>query len=182
MIFGVTGKSGSGKTTFCERACNKYAINPESPVHLNVDDFCHLALAANKCEVCNILGLPTDVSRQELGEAVFTNRDKYGKVVAIIWPVVEDLLNAAIDNAIFHRRNVYLDYILLPHAKALWDRCDVKILLVADDEERKERAMARDAITEEAFALRDSKSIEYDLDVFDYVIYTGKKARKTQGE
>ena len=47
--------------------------------------------------------------------------------------------------------------------------CDIKILLDIPYEVRKQRAMERDGITEEAFALRDQASLNYDLSDFEYI-------------
>ena len=48
--------------------------------------------------------------------------------------------------------------------------CDLKILLDIPYEIRKQRAMLRDNITEEAFDLREKASIDYEADKFDHVI------------
>ena len=50
------------------------------------------------------------------------------------------------------------------------DAKNLKILLDVPYEIRKERAMLRDNITEEAFQLREKASIDYDVNKFDYVI------------
>ena len=53
--------------------------------------------------------------------------------------------------------------------------CDIRILLDIPYEIRKERAMRRDNISEEVFNLRESASIDYDKDQFDYVLKTNNK-------
>lgn len=64
---------------------------------------------------------------------------------------------------------IILDWLLLPISK-YFDKCDIKILLDIPYEERKERAIKRDNITEEAFDLREKASISFDVNKFDYVI------------
>lgn len=64
---------------------------------------------------------------------------------------------------------IILDWILLSISK-YFDICDIKILLDIPYEIRKERAIKRDNITEEEFDLREKASINYDTNIFDYVI------------
>ena len=64
---------------------------------------------------------------------------------------------------------IILDWLLLPISK-YFDMCDIKILLDIPYEVRKERAMKRDNITEEAFDTREKASIDFDKNAFDYVI------------
>ena len=64
---------------------------------------------------------------------------------------------------------IILDWLLLPISK-YFDKCDVKVLLDIPYEVRKERAIKRDNITEEAFDLREKASISFDINKFDYVI------------
>ena len=71
-------------------------------------------------------------------------------------------------------KTIILDWLLLPLSK-YFDMCDVKILLDIPYEVRKERAMRRDNITEEVFDLRESASIDYDENQFDYVLKTNNK-------
>ena len=58
--------------------------------------------------------------------------------------------------------------------------CDIKILLDIPYEIRKQRAMKRDNISEEAFDLREKASITFDKSSFDYVLKTNdeKTVRK----
>jgi dephospho-CoA kinase len=53
--------------------------------------------------------------------------------------------------------------------------CDIRILLDIPYEVRKQRAMLRDNITEEAFLLRDKSSISYNNEDFDVVLKTNNK-------
>jgi dephospho-CoA kinase len=53
--------------------------------------------------------------------------------------------------------------------------CDTKILMVADEEDRKKRVMARDSISVEYLNKRDSAGINYDDIEFDQIIYTSEE-------
>ena len=50
------------------------------------------------------------------------------------------------------------------------DMCDKKIFLNIPYEVRKERVIKRDNITKEKFDLREKASIDFDENVFDYVL------------
>lgn len=164
-IFGVTGKSCSGKSSFCVKFTTTHGL------YVSIDELCHQELEKRRVDVCELFGLPLTASRREIGEKAFTNRDKYDVLVQWTWPPVE---KTVLDIIELSREDVYLDYILLPLAKTIWDKCDVKILVEAPKELRTRRALERDGLTLEQFALRDSKSIEYDKFSFDYRVFTGE--------
>lgn len=69
---------------------------------------------------------------------------------------------------------IHLDWLLLSISK-YFDMCDIKILLDIPYEVRKQRAMKRDNISEEAFDLREKASIEFDEKAFDYVVKANDK-------
>ena len=50
--------------------------------------------------------------------------------------------------------------------------CDIKILLDIPYEERKQRALKRDNISDYEFDLREKASIDYSNEIFDYVVKT----------
>lgn len=162
-IFGVTGKSCSGKSSFCR----KFTRN--GGVYISIDELCHQVLAEKHDEACALLDMPLSSTRKEIGEKVFTDRAKYDTLVRLTWAPVEKLVLSAIDAA---EDDVYLDYILLPLAKSIWEKCDIKILVDAPLETRKQRAFERDNLTPAQFSLRESKSIEYDSFEFDYKVFT----------
>lgn len=64
---------------------------------------------------------------------------------------------------------IILDRILLSISK-YFDMCDIKILLDIPYEVRKQRAMKRAGIKEEAFDLREKASIGFDENSFDYIL------------
>ena len=75
-----------------------------------------------------------------------------------------------IDNFLSENKDniVILDWILLYISK-YFNMCDIKILLDVPYEVRKQRAMKRDNISKEAFALREKASIEFDKKIL--IIY-----------
>ncbi len=75
---------------------------------------------------------------------------------------------------IYKDRIIILDWLLLPISK-YFDMCNIKILLDISYEVRKQRAIKRDNISEEAFDLREKASIEFNESAFDYVLKTNDK-------
>ena len=63
---------------------------------------------------------------------------------------------------------IILEWALLPISK-YWDNCNLKILIKADYQERKNKVIQRDNITEEYFLKRDSGSMDYTQMDFDYI-------------
>ena len=156
MIIGITGKSGSGKSTlgkFFETLDYRY---------ISVDEVGHLVIESCADILVEEFGTK---DRKELGDIIFNNRDKYQKLVELIWKKQQEL----IDKELKLYDNVVIDFILLPHTK-YWDICDRRILCKCPDSIRKERVLKRDKITEEYFNLRENKSIEYNEKEMDLII------------
>ena len=156
MLIGITGKSGSGKSTlgrFFETLDYRY---------ISVDDIGHGVI--DSCADILMEEFGTS-NRKELGNIIFNNRDKYEKLVELIWNKQEKL----IDNELKLYENVVLDFILLPHTK-YWNKCDRRILCKIPEDIRKERVLKRDNITEDYFQLRENNSIEYNEKEMDLII------------
>ena len=62
-----------------------------------------------------------------------------------------------------------LEWTLLPKVE-YWSKCNYKILVESDANERKEKVLKRDNITDEYFNKRDSASIDYSDIKFDYIL------------
>jgi dephospho-CoA kinase len=90
--------------------------------------------------------------------------------------ITQDFIEKEIDKFINENKDkiIILDYILLPITK-YFKKCDIKILLDVPQNIRKIRVIQRDNITEEAFMLRDSSSIEYNKSDFDIVLNSEKE-------
>ena len=110
------------------------------------------------------------IDRKYLGDLIFENRHLYKEMSDLIW----DIMEYYIDYIIATHDDVILDWILLPHTH-YWKMCDTKILMVADEEDRKKRVMARDNISAEYLSKRDSAGISYDNIEFDQIINTTRK-------
>ena len=74
----------------------------------------------------------------------------------VTWGYMQEMLDEILKNE--NKSTIILEWALLPISK-YWDKCDIKILMKANDIERKSRVMKRDNITEEYFFKRDKNSI-----------------------
>lgn len=166
MIIGITGKSGVGKSTYA------YKLAEENSFHVvHIDKISHriMNLPAIKSVLIGIFGdeVIKDgvVDRKYLGDLVFTNRHLYKEISDLVW----DMMKNTIDHILSTHENVILDWLLLPHTH-YWKMCDKKILIVADEEDRRNRVMARDNISAEYLNKRDAAGIHYDDIEFDEII------------
>ena len=168
MLIGICGKSGSGKSTVASILKEKY-----NAIHLEIDKVGHhvLVLEDVKKELVNAFGKEVikegKVNQKQLGNIVFEKRNEMEKLTDITWKYMQQEIDAVINE---HKNQIILlDWLLLANTK-YFDQCDIKILLNIPYEVRLQRAMKREHISEEAFALREKASVEYDPSKFDLVI------------
>ena len=173
-IIGVTGKSGSGKSTFTEMLSKKLKCNS-----IDIDKIGHKAvkdknIAKKLCETFGkeILGENNEIDRKKLGNIVFSSKEKMDKLTDITWKYMQEKLDDMLERETGSA--IILEWALLPISK-YWEMCDVKILIKADDSERKKRVIQRDNISEEYFEKRDASSIDYTPYEFDYIIENNAK-------
>lgn len=166
MIIGITGKSGVGKTTYADKIAKE---NGFRVVHIDKISHGIMNLAAIKARLIDIFGdeVIKDgvVDRKYLGDLIFTNRHMYKEMSDLIW----GMMKHRIDHILSTHENVILDWILLPHTH-YWMMCDKKILITANEEQRKEMVIKRDNISKEYLEKRDSAGISYDDFQFDEII------------
>lgn len=175
MIIGICGKSGCGKSTLAEQIIS---LTNNKAIHLDIDKVGHkvLLLPEVKEELINSFGetiiSDNNVDRKKLGEIVFDSRNEMNKLSDITWKYmqieIDEFLNENKDKI------VILDWLLLSISK-YFNMCDIKILLDIPYDIRKQRAIIRDNITEEAFDLREKASIDFNEENFDYIFKTNDK-------
>lgn len=171
MIIGITGKSGVGKSTYAEKFAKE---NGYFVVH--IDDIGHKVLESSdiKNKLLELFGddcvVNGTVDRKYVGDLVFTNRHFYKRLSDLVWSSMKNEIDAILS---LHC-NVILDWILLPHTH-YWKMCDEKILMIADEEDRKNRVIARDNISVEYLNKRDSAGINYDDIKFNQIICITKE-------
>lgn len=178
-IIGITGKSGSGKSTLTALLSEKWQCQS-----VNIDKIGHKATSDEKnskrlCEVFGnkILDEDGKIDRKKLGNIVFSNKEQMTILTDITWHYMQKILDEIIKKET--GEIIILEWALLPISK-YWEKCDVKILIKADDEERKEKVMQRDYISEEYFLKRDAGSIDYTPYKFDYVFHNDYKTEKME--
>lgn len=174
MIIGICGKSGCGKSTLARLIKEKH----ENAIHLEIDKVGHNALKDDLVKEKlveafgeNILD-ENIVNRKKLGEIVFSNRKKMDKLTDITWECMQRQIDEFLSNN--KDKIIILDWLLLTKSK-YFDLCDIKILIDIPYEVRLKRAIKRDNITKEAFDLRESSSISFDYNCFDYVFEENSK-------
>ncbi len=167
-IIGITGKSGSGKSTLAKLLSDNLDCNV-----VNVDKIGHKAtqnceIAKKLCEIFGtpILGKDGNIDRKKLGNIVFANKEKMDILTDITWEYMQNILDEILQKE--EKEIIILEWALLPISK-YWNISYIKILMTAKDEERKDKVMQRDKISEEYFIKRDSGAIDYTPYQFDYI-------------
>lgn len=168
-VIGVAGKSGSGKSTFASLLAQKL-----NGIYVDMDKVCHEALLDSTISqtLCSkfgngILGSNGQIDRKKLGNIAFTHPSNMQVVTNLTYAYMDKQLESLLKQK---DTTIVLDAILLPQTH-YWDICDSKVLVLADDTKRKEKVMERDHISEEYFAKRDARSIDYSSFHFDYVFF-----------
>ena len=145
MVICIVGKSGSGKSTI-SNMLEKYSKNI---IKLDVDLLSHKTLEIDevKNEILNKIGNVFDdnfnVDRKQLSKIVFNNHDKLSILNNISWKYMEIM----IDNFLEENKDkiVIIDWLLSPLTK-YFSSSDLKILVDADYNVRKNRVIKRDNI------------------------------------
>lgn len=168
MIISICGKSGSGKSTLAKKIIEER----KNAIHIDIDKIAHQVLTIPEVkqqleEHFKDVLTNNEVDRKKLGPIVFSSQENMDILAQITWPYMEQEIDRIINQN--KDKIIILDYLLLPKTK-YFEQSDIKILLDIPKEVRKERIVKRDNISEDKFNLRDSSSMEYDKEKFDYVI------------
>ena len=168
MIIGVTGKSGVGKSYFCEKM---ESANPNRFVHVNIDEIGHKVVEHPfvKGKIVDIFGKDC-VKGKSLGDMVFNNLNLYKALADITWPPMAHYIDGVLSVCEKKGIDVILDWILLPKTY-YWNMCNVKYLITMDEDRRKTSVMSRDNISEAYLESRDRNGMEYDESQMDYIIW-----------
>ena len=170
MIIGICGNSGCGKSTFADELVE---YSNGRAIRLDIDTIGHDVLLLDKVKEELIETYGEDiiyngyVDRKKLGKIVFDNTKEMDKLTEITWKHMEETIDKYIQKN--KDKTIILDWILLPKTK-FFDICDIKILLDIPYEVRMNRAMLRDHITEEEFALREKAAYKYNKKDFTYIV------------
>ncbi len=165
-LIGITGKTGSGKSTIATILSQKLGGQ-----YVDIDKIGHQATSnpAIAKKLCNIFGnqlLDNNgyINRKKLGNIVFSDTNKMQILTDITWEYMEQELNKIL---LQKQKYFIFDWALLPKVK-YWDMCDIKILVTANDIIRKKRILERDHISEEYLEKRESATLDYSKLTFNY--------------
>ena len=182
-IIGITGKSGSGKSFFASTLSEKLNCP-----YVDVDKIGHKATSDSEIlkKLCKnfgneILNQDGSLDRKKLGSIVFSDSSKMDILTDLTWTYMKKQLDILVSAA---SNYIILDYALLPICD-YWEKCDFKILVTADINQRKNVVLKRDNITPEYFDKREASSVDYSSVTFDYIFkndYTAETLNNAYAE
>ncbi len=120
--------------------------------------------------MCNLFGTEIldenkKINRKKLGNIVFSSKENMDLLTDITWGYMQERIDNILNKA---HELVILDWSLLPITK-YWEKCDIRILVVSDENERKKKVLKRDKISKEYLEKRESKSLDYNNIKYDFV-------------
>lgn len=168
MIIIVTGKTGSGKSTFAKLLAQKLNY-----CFVDLDKMFHIVLL--KPNVKNfvvflfgkkILNNEQNIDTKKIGNIIFRKRFGFKKTIYFwyTWHLIKKELN----NLIFKNKNLILDWYYISKTK-YFKKSNYKILIDASDSLRINSIIKRDKISKEYFEKREYFGITYDEKKFDFV-------------
>lgn len=162
----ITGKSGSGKSYVADKLASILKIK-----HIDVDRISHEIYAIPQYVqiITDLFGVDVvdqqgAILRSVLSSRYFSHEYEIQarELDKVVWKYIENTLDQYTDNII-------IDWILSPITK-YWDT-GLRVLVTApNNKTRISRIQARDHITTTAIKNRDSRSPDFDIYSYDFVI------------
>lgn len=175
MIIGITGSSGSGKTTFSSilaQKLNYKLINADEIVKklYNKDEEYYKEIV--KTFGKDILNEQQEIIREKLAEIIFNNEAERAKINVLTFKYVVEEIKKQVEN------NSIIDAPLLFESN-LNTICDVTIAVIADERVKIERIINRDNIKEEKAKERLSAQPkdEFYIKNAEYIIYNNEDSK-----
>ena len=168
MIIGVTGGSGTGKSSLA--ALLGYEV-------IDADRVYHELLAENKDLKAELIGCFGTCERKEMASIVFSDKSKLEELNSITFKYIL----AAIESRIPQKGDVVIDASVL-FELGLGEKCDFTIAVLARNDLRINRIMERDGISREKAEMRVNaqKPDEYFIKSADHVVHNnGEDMAKT---
>ncbi len=168
-IYGVTGRSGSGKSRFAKVLAEKLGCE-----RIDIDEIGHDATKdpaviekIRRLYGDGVLGADGTIDRKAVGRIVFESAERMGEYTTITWAYMQRVLSEILART---KGPIVFEWILLPISGTFWNRANPKILVTADTEARKKAVLERDGITGDYFDQRDGGSLDYGRYDFDAVV------------
>lgn len=170
---GVTGKSGSGKSYLAKKL--QELLYPKKVEYVDVDKIGHQVTDTEEVKEQlekhfgkSILQTSGTVDRKQLGKIVFSDEKEMAFLTEVTWKTMKKMLQEKLNQD--EVDYLILDWALLPKGEEIFQACNMKILVLADNNKRRERILKRDAITPEYFDRRERASMSYERKEFQYLI------------
>lgn len=174
MLIGIVGKSGSGKSFLAQ----KIAAQIDNSIWIDIDKIGHDSLIDE--DIKTVLNehfgnkiMDNDmVNRKKLSDIVFGD----GQELNFLNQVTEKYIKEKIQQIILNNQDkiIILDWALLT-ATDFFNQCDIKILVQADKNIRKQRIIDRDKVNIEKFEKREKASYDYNKYNFDFIVDNNKQ-------
>lgn len=164
MLIGITGETGSGKTTLANILASKYGY-----FVIHGDEVAHEVLTLDRFnEVLSWFNIPPldQVNRKYLGRLLFSDEEKREKYDAYIYPFIKARLDQIMEENTY--ANFVIDWNFLPKTP-LKDECDITILMKCSESLRRERVKMRDSIDDDYFTKLNNACLKYCDEDYNYV-------------
>lgn len=171
-IICITGKSGSGKTYLANMLASKLVAEV-----VDIDNIAHEVMDSSliKQKIKTTFGSSVfcgqKLDRKKLGNILFNDKSKLAFVEQMTQSEMENKIDQIIEKTTANY--VILEYSLLPLMK-YFNSCNYKILVVANENIRKNRIITRDQISEEYFFARERNSLTYNEQDYNLVVNNTK--------
>ncbi len=180
FIIGLTGPTGSGKSSFSEVAkdLDIKAINCDLVARKAVLPGTSGLAAVAKAFGDNVLLPSGELDRKALAKAAFSSRENTELLNKTLLPHIVELIMLEIEG-----EAVLLDAPTL-FESGLQKICDKTVAVLADSDIRLERIMARDKIDKESALLRMNagKQDEFYIENADIILYNNKDKEQFSNE
>lgn len=147
-VIGITGNSGSGKTTaskILEEKLSAYVIDADKVVRDMSQPGTEYFNAIKRVFGDNFFTEDGNINRKKLADEIYNQKDSLHRLNDITFKYVKEEIENQISANKSENEYVVIDVPLLFEA-GLDKSCDVVIAMVADDEKKIERIMERDGI------------------------------------